>query len=62
MPTVQQYRNKFGVLHREDGPAIIHPDGYKAWYRYGKRHREDGPAVEHPNGEKQWWLKDERFY
>lgn len=32
-------------FHREDGPAIIHMDGYVAWYRNGKRHNESGPAI-----------------
>ncbi|MHA6897985.1 hypothetical protein [Ralstonia pseudosolanacearum] len=36
------YRN--GVLHREDGPAVVGRD-YQAWYRHGLLHREDGPAV-----------------
>jgi hypothetical protein len=45
-----------GQLHREDGPAIEHSDGYKAWYRKGKLHRVDGPAVENTDGSKEWWL------
>lgn len=24
-----------GILHREDGPAYIHPDGYKKYYING---------------------------
>lgn len=28
-----------------DNPAVIHMDGYKAWYKNGKLHRECGPAV-----------------
>ena len=39
-----------GTLHREDGPAVIHPDGDKYWYQYGKLHRDDGPAIEYSNG------------
>ena len=45
-----------GLLHREDGPAIIFPQSGIRWYQFGKRHREDGPAVEYPNGDKEWWL------
>jgi len=44
------------VLHREDGPAIEHPNGTKQWLIFNKYHREDGPAIENPNGAKQWFL------
>ena len=40
------------LLHREDVPAIIAPDGYKAWYFNGQNHRENGPAVEYSDGAK----------
>lgn len=30
--------------HREDGPAVILPDGTEKWYQNGVLHREDGPA------------------
>ena len=42
------------MLHREDGPAVIHQNGIKEWWQNGKRHREDGPAVENVN-DLQWW-------
>lgn len=44
------------ILHREDGPAIIHNDGYQAWYMDDERHREDGPAVIFPSGSKNWYI------
>jgi len=44
-----------GKRHREDGPAVEHPDGYKEWRFNGKVHREDGPAIEYDNGKKEWW-------
>ena len=44
------------VLHREDGPAIVSANGFKAWYIDGKRHREDGPAIEYTNGNKEWFI------
>ena len=47
-----------GKRHREDGPAVEHPDGYKEWRFNGKVHREDGPAVEYASGKKEWWLDD----
>ncbi len=53
-------------LHREDGPAFIHPtynvhggNAAREWFINGKRHREDGPAVEYYNGNKEWFLNDE---
>jgi hypothetical protein len=44
-----------GNLHREDGPAIIRPDGSEWWYLNGKLHREDGPTIIHPDGTEYWW-------
>lgn len=41
-----------GVLHREDGPAVISPM-HQEWYINGVLHREDGPArcfITHPAG------------
>jgi len=48
-------RNLKGYCHREDGPAIICPDGRQEWCRNGKYHRDDGPAVIYPNGEQLWY-------
>ncbi len=45
----------YGVLHRDDGPAVERPGGEKWWFQYGKVHREDGPAIERANGSKQWF-------
>jgi len=45
----------YGLLHREDGPAVISPDGYQWWYRKGKPHREDGPAVIFTDGFQRWY-------
>jgi hypothetical protein len=44
-----------GKRHREDGPAVEHPDGYKEWRFNGKVHREDGPAIEYASGKEEWW-------
>lgn len=43
---VEWFRN--GVLHRENGPAVVAPDGSTYWYADGKLHRDDGPAIEYP--------------
>lgn len=51
------WRNGWKNLHREDGPAVEHEDGYKAYYRDGRRHRIEGPAVQLEHC-KQWWVYD----
>ena len=33
------------VYHRDDGPAVLYPDGSESWYINGELHREDGPAL-----------------
>jgi hypothetical protein len=35
-----------GTLHREDGPAVLYPNGDNIWYFDGRFHRENGPAIE----------------
>jgi hypothetical protein len=45
-----------GVRHRDGGPAVTCPNGYKSWYRRGLSHRIDGPAIEWPSGGKEYWL------
>ena len=44
------------IMHREDGPAMIHSDGSKEWRINNKLHREDGPAYDYTNGRKGWYL------
>lgn len=43
------------IIHREDGPAIIYPNGTKIWFQNGKHHRVDGPAVEWYDGGQIWY-------
>src|SRR5208282_4000465 len=50
---VIRYQNNFGKLHREDGPAIIFPDGDTSWFYLGVLHRTDGPAID--------WKVENRF-
>lgn len=47
-----------GVLHRDDGPAVIWADGSTGWYRHGVLHRDDGPAEEHAGGYLGWYDHD----
>jgi hypothetical protein len=44
-----------GILHCDDGPAIVYPDGSLAWYKDGKLHNDDGHAIELPNGSRLWY-------
>lgn len=46
-----------GAKHRENGPAEVRPDGYKAWFKKGLRHRDGGPAVIYPDGTQEYWSK-----
>ena len=45
-----------GAMHRVDGPAIEHPDGYRAWCLNDQLHRVDGPAVVGGDGSEKWFL------
>lgn len=54
------WRNKNGLCHREDGPAIECANGTKFWYKNGLKHREDGPAIERVNETKEWYKEGER--
>lgn len=44
-----------GVVHRDDGPAIVSYDGAESWYQNGLRHRRGAPAITEPDGTKEWW-------
>jgi hypothetical protein len=52
--TKRWYKND--LRHKEDGPAVIYPDGAKFWYFEDKIHRTDGPAIIHSDGHKEWHL------
>jgi hypothetical protein len=62
-PIVNKYglkcwRDNYGRLHREDGPALVLPCGAEYWYIHGKKHREDGPAIIKHNGDKYYFQND----
>ena len=57
----KEYYNNEGLLHREDGPAVIYKNGPKCWYLNGKRHRIDGPAIERPNSINNNWFYHGKF-
>ena len=50
-----RYHNALGQMHREYGPAVDRPDGYRAWCQNGLLHRVEGPAIESPDGYRAWW-------
>jgi hypothetical protein len=50
-----------GCLHREDGPAVVYPNGDLYWYQFGERHRTDGPAIEYPAGDVYWFLNGVKY-
>ena len=51
--------NIVGERHRLDGPAVIWPNGYQAYWVNGLRHRLDGPAVIYPSGKVEYWENGE---
>lgn len=60
------YYNENNDMHRLDGPAFIHHNGYKEWWKDGKFHREDGPAIirckyDNFSPKYEWWINDERL-
>src|ERR1700691_131013 len=50
-----------GIIHREDGPAIIFSHGRLDYYLNGKWHREDGPAVIWSKGIIDYYLNDKNI-
>lgn len=52
---------RHGLLHREDGPAMI--DCYKSrvWILDGKIHRKDGPAIITLDGIFGWYLYGKEY-
>lgn len=44
------------AFHRENGPAVVKPDGTFYYYSHGKLHRENGPAIVRTNGTEEFWI------
>ena len=50
-------RTLYGVLHREDDPAVEYPNGNEEWLIDGLYHRLDGPAlVSSKIAADEWWV------
>ncbi len=43
--------------HREDGPAVMRPDGTHEWWQDGALHRDDGPALVFADGITVWYRR-----
>ena len=53
----RRYYNDAGLLHRDDGPAVVWRSGSVQWWLNGQLHRDVGPAIEYVDGSsKEWWL------
>jgi len=59
--TIQWYDSETGKLHNESGPAIVYPDGYRAYYIHGELHNESGPAIVRSNGDTEYYLHDKKL-
>ena len=57
----RRYFNAAGVVHRDEGPAILRPNGVKMWCQNGKLHRENGPAIEYADGSVLWYLHGKQY-
>ena len=52
-----RYLDSAGELHRDDGPAVWHPEE-ESWWRHGVVHRVGGPAVTRASGSMEWVQED----
>lgn len=52
----QFWYDDFGMLHRDDGPAVIFWNGNMKWYNHGLQHRIDGPAYWCNDTDVEYWI------
>lgn len=52
---------KDGLLHREDGPAVLYADGSESWFMNGVLHRTGGPARDWVSGNEEWYQHGEPY-
>ena len=55
-----RYTDEHGELHRDDGPAVMWPNGTQEWYQHGQLHRDDGPTWIFSDGTQVWHWRGER--
>jgi len=51
-----------GLLHCDDGPAVIFHNGQRRYYHRGKLDRIDGPAVLYPDSTPGLYYINDRHY
>lgn len=49
-------------IHREDGPALIWPNGSEQWYFNGACHRIGAPAYHDPKTGAEMWYVDGKLH
>lgn len=49
-----------GLLHCDDGPALIDDQGNEAWFQSGLMHRVEGPALTRADGSYEFWSNGRR--
>ena len=62
---VTEYRNEFGLLHREDGAALVYSDGDYEYYLNGKLHNVYGPARKIKNSNQicfEYWVYGKPYH
>src|ERR1700691_6204728 len=50
-----------GILHREDGPAVIWPNEIGEYFLKGKFHRVDGPVIIRNGSIQKYYINDENI-
>ena len=50
------FYDKNGRFHREKGPAVLHANGSREYYRHGQLHNENGPARRMSDGRTEFWI------
>jgi hypothetical protein len=53
---------KDGLIHRDDGPALLLSDGTEVWYRNGKIYRDSGlPAIVCSDGTREYYRRGKKI-
>ena len=50
------FYDKNGRFHRDKGPAVLHANGSREYYRHGLLHNENGPARLMIDGRTEFWI------
>ena len=44
------------IIHHNDLPTLIFPNGTKYWFINGKIHRDNEPAIIYKEGRQEWYI------